>query len=288
MHLEDFQHFIDRNPRIRRLELANLGEALLNKHLPEMLAYAHERGVTTRLNQGVNLNHASEKVLEALVKCGTEVIRVSIDGISQTSYEQYRVGGRLERVLTHIRKINDWKAHYRSERPRLILQFIVFSHNEHELQGAELLARMLKMDFQARLNRRPQVFPIKDVESLRRRIGYADREEFHTTEGRHICHRNCLDLWKSPQINWDGKLLGCSRNKWVSLADNVFEADLDSLLNGEAMTYLRAVVTGQAPLREGVPCGHCEVYDYMRQSGNFVVPPQVDTFDLPLANEEMD
>lgn len=273
LRLDNFRRFLDRNPRIRQLELANAGEALLNKHLPEMLAYGHERGVTTRLNQGVNLNDASETVLEALVKYRTEVVRVSIDGVSQAAYEKYRVGGQLKRVLRNIQTINGWKAFYRTDTPHLILQFIVFGHNEAELARAEALARMLRMEFQPRLNRLPEVYPVQDAARLRDRIGYADRAEFSLKNGRHYCERSCLDLWLSPQINWDGRLLGCSRNKWVSYADNVFEADLDALLNSEPLRYTRAVVQGQAPLRDDVPCRHCDVYAYMRASGHWLAPP---------------
>ncbi|MBF0613384.1 MAG: hypothetical protein G8345_22165, partial [Magnetococcales bacterium] len=167
LSLENFCLFIDRNPRIRRIELANAGEALLNDRLPEMLAYAYQHGVTTRLNQGVNLNHASEAVLEALVKYQTEVLRVSIDGISQEVYEKYRVGGNLGKVLKNIRAINAWKKIYRSKKPRLIWQFIVFGHNEHQLEGARLIAKMLDMEFQVRLNRESSFSKIKNDSSLR-------------------------------------------------------------------------------------------------------------------------
>jgi hypothetical protein len=270
MRFEDFQRFVARNPQLRRLELGNSGEALLNKQLPEMLAYAHSRGVRTRLNQGVNLNAASDTLLETLVRSQTEVVRVSIDGITQGSYEKYRAGGDLSSVIGHIKAINRWKRHYRSEYPHLIFQFIVFGHNEEELPKARLLARMLNMEFQVRLNRHPEVFALGNAERLREQLGYADREEFAAVEGKHYCSRACFDLWFSPQINWDGKLLGCSRNKWVSYAEEVFEEDLDFLMNGEALNHTRAVVTGNAEPRDDTPCRFCDVYQFMQRSGSWV------------------
>ena len=273
LRLDDFKRFIDLNPRLRRIELAGNGEAALNKQLPEMLAYAHARGVVARFNQGLNLNRASDALLEAFVRYDTEVIRVAIDGITQRSYETYRVGGRLAQVIDNIKKINAWKAHYQKPHPALVLQFIVFGHNEHEVAGAQMLARMLGMELQLRLNREADVFPVADPAQLRDRVGAADRAEFADDAGQHYCARACLDLWLSPQVNWDGKLLGCSRNKWSSLAPDAFDRPLDELANVEAMAYTRSVVLGQNPPRSDTPCQHCDVYAYMRDSGNFLARP---------------
>ena len=46
------------------------------------------------MDDGVNLNHASGDALEALVAYQVVRLRVSIDGVTQETYQRYRVGGK--------------------------------------------------------------------------------------------------------------------------------------------------------------------------------------------------
>ena len=128
--LEDFKRLIDRNPCIRAVDFANKGEMFLNKELVQILQYAHEKNISMDMDHGVNLNHASEDALEALVRYQIARLRVSIDGITQETYQIYRVGGNLKRVIENIRRINHYKAKYQSSKPALVFQFIPFGHNE--------------------------------------------------------------------------------------------------------------------------------------------------------------
>lgn len=266
----DFSRFLRANPGVTRVELANSGEAVLNRELPEILRIAHEAGVVTEINQGVNLNHASPAVIEALVRYQVARVRVAVDGVTEATYQAYRIGGRLRSVLKNVEAINEAKRRWRSSLPHLVLQFVVFGHNEHELPHARVLARMLGMELQFRLNWSAGSYPVANHEQVRRSAGFADREEFLSQRGRHYCGSQCLDLWLGPQINWDGKLLGCSRNRWQAYADDVFGSDLGEALNGERLRYARAMVSGQAPAREDVPCVRCGVYRAMSETGNWV------------------
>jgi len=79
-------------------------------------------------------------------------LTVSIDGASPKSYAQYRVKGDFDRVIGHIRRINDFKRKHRSGWPILTWQFIVFGHNEHEIETARKMAGELGMGFRAKMN----------------------------------------------------------------------------------------------------------------------------------------
>ena len=276
LDLENFRKLLDHNPQIRRIELANAGESFLNKSLPQILQLAHERGVRTSFDQGVNLNTASLEALEAVVKYQTEVVRVPIDGITQKTYEFYRKRGSLRRVLSHIETINKFKEQYGSEKPHLRMQFVVFGHNEHEMDAAIFLSKMLKMEIVFRLNWSTTVYPVQDREKVRKMLGYADRDEFFEKQGKHYCHNQCLDLWRSPTVNWDGKLLGCCRNLWTAFADNVFEGPLEDTVNTETIRYARQQIMGTKPARDDIPCTRCSVYEKMTRSGKFITPDLID------------
>ena len=55
------------------------------------------------------MNNATDEMLEALVKYGFAHMRCSIDGASNESYSQYRIRGNFDRVISNIRKINEYK-----------------------------------------------------------------------------------------------------------------------------------------------------------------------------------
>ena len=276
LQLQDFKKIIDQNPQIRRVELGNSGEVFLNKHLPRILDHAYTRHVTTTIDQGANLNHASDEALEALVKYQTAVVRCAIDGITQATYSQYRVGGDLKKVLQNIRKINRFKEQYQSSRPRLIFQFIVFGHNEHEIERAILLAKILKMEIDLKLNCFPDVLLAHNRDRVRQFIGYADRREYLEKEEKHYMRHECYSLWLSPQINWDGKLLGCCRNKWGVFAENVFDSDLTSAINNEKICYAREMLTGRLPARDDMPCMRCAIYKNMAQHNNWITEKELE------------
>lgn len=262
LKFNDFKELLDKNPWIRRVELSNYGEILLNPELLKMMEYAFGRHITLTAGNGVNLNHAKEEVLEGLVKYRMKDLTVSIDGASQETYQIYRVRGKFDEVIGHIRKINEYKKKHNSEFPRLAWQFIVFGHNEHEIPKARKMAAELHMKFNLKLTWDNDFSPIKDIEYVRKELGVGavTREEFTEKWGVNYQQRICHQLWNLPQINWDGKVLGCCRNFWGDFGANAFKEGLLPAVNSEKMQYARGMLTGSKPEREDIPCTTCEIY----------------------------
>jgi MoaA/NifB/PqqE/SkfB family radical SAM enzyme len=275
LKFDDFKDFIDHNRQIRKVELGNFGEVFLNPELPRILRYAFEQGVVTEIDEGVNLNDATEEALEALVKYQTARVRCAIDGVTQKTYERYRVGGKLRKVIRNIERINALKTKYQSSKPHLIFQFVVFGQNEHEMEGAVLLARMLRMEMSFKLNFYANALAVQNPDRVRRFLGYADRIEYLEREHRHYMRHQCYEMWLRPQINWDGKLLGCSRNMWGVFAGNVFEEDLLSCINNEKMRYAREMLMGRKPPRQDMPCMRCGVFRSMVEYDNWITKSEL-------------
>jgi len=275
MRVEEFVRFMEQNPQIRVIELGNSGEVVLNPGLPELLRAAAERGVTTRIAEGVNLNYASDEALEALVKHRVVALRVAMDGVTQETYAKYRVGGVLKKVLANIRRINAIKKKYGSGLPRLILQFVPFGHNEHELGKAVVLARMMGMEVDFRLNTFPDTFPLRDPAGLARLLGYSDKASYLEKTGRVYMREICLQLWRAPQVNWDGRLLGCSTNAAVSFAGYALGGAFAVEINNEKMQYARRMLMGRVPPREDMPCTRCETYSDLSKHGLWFKPDEI-------------
>lgn len=276
LRLAHFEGLLQDAPYVTHVELANYGEIFLNPELLEILHCAHERRVTLTAGEGVNLNSAREEVLEGLVKYGFERLTCSIDGATDATYQKYRVHGSLPRVLANIRTINSFKEKYGSIRPRLLWQFVVFGHNEHEIGQARRLAAELSMEFCLKLNWNPEFSPVRNREALRREIGASSINEYQQRFGRHYDALNCHRLWTEPQINWDGRVLGCTRNFWGEFGGNAFEDGLQAAINSEGMRYARDMLLGRAPARDDIPCSTCDVYLGRRAEGKWVPKRRVE------------
>jgi MoaA/NifB/PqqE/SkfB family radical SAM enzyme len=269
LKVEDFVRLLDANPQIRHVELSNYGELFLHPDLIGIMQAAHQRNVTLSANNGANLNTAKSEVLEALVRFKFRQIAVSIDGATNATYQLYRIGGDVNVVLDHVRSINGYKRRYNSPYPHMIWQMIVFGFNEHEIDRAAAIARELGMGFRIKLAW-GDFSPVKDVERIRNWFGAASREEYLKRTGEEYLSGLCHQLWDEPQINSDGKVLGCCRNFWGEFGGNAFVDSLDAVVNSEKMEYARAMLLGEAPPRADVPCTICSVYTARRDSGHWL------------------
>ena len=276
LRLADFEKLITENPWLKEIELSNYGEMFLNPELGGILECAHRHGVELTADNGVNLNTADEGTLESLVKFRFKKMRVSIDGASQETYGIYRRRGNFETVISNVRRINHFKKHHGSEFPRLAWQFIVYGHNEHELPRAREMAAELGMEFAAKLSWDSGFSPVVDAEFVRREGGLpaSTREEFLENRGEDYMHGLCRQLWEQPQVNWDGKLLGCCRNFWGDFGGNVFRDGLMPSLNNEKMNHARAMLQGHKPARADIPCTTCQIYLTMRGNNRWLEMPE--------------
>ena len=277
LQLEDFKALLQRNPFVSEIELSNWGEVLLNPRLPEILAHAQERNIRIEI-RGTNLTYADDTLLEALVRHNVRFLGVSIDGASQETYQMYRVQGDLHVVIQNIIKINEFKRQYNTPRPHLRWQFIVFGHNEHEIKAARKLAEKLQMTFKPKLNFSSTYSPVRNREQVMIDTGLpvTSRKENWGKFGRdHVSFGDdhvsfCTSLWTDPQINWDGKVLGCCVNYWGQWGGNAFAESLEDCLNSENLIYAREMLLGNLPGRDGIPCADCDIYASMVQSRNWI------------------
>ena len=270
LSLRNFQRLLDENPWLEEIELSNYGEIFLNPDLLNITKFAYERDVALKADNGVNLNNVKESVLEGLVKYKFRSITCSIDGSRNETYNVYRVKGNFETVIENIRKINLFKQKYQSEYPILNWQFVVFGHNEHEIPLARKLAGELDMKFSPKLSWDPKFSPIRDQEFVRKEVGAASREEFKLKHDVDYMQGICHQLWDQPQINWDGKVLGCCRNFWGDFGGNAFKDGLLKSLNNEKIEYARQMLLGQKGAREDIPCTTCNIYLGMRADGKWL------------------
>lgn len=145
MTLQHFERFMERvGPTAIHVDFMNWGESLLNKNLPEMIACAKRHGAEVKLD--ANFNDVSPETIERVILSKLDVLSLSIDGLEQDTYARYRKGGDLAKVLANLGALVRKRAELRSAGPRIVWQFLVFRHNEHEVPRVEAFAKERGVD----------------------------------------------------------------------------------------------------------------------------------------------
>lgn len=268
----DFKQLIDANPWVRSVELSNWGELFLNPDLLHILRYAYEKDVALTAFNGANLNTVRESVLEGLAQYRFREITCSIDGASEETYAIYRRRGSFRKVIENVKKINRYKQKHGSGYPRLTWQFVIFGHNEHEIPEAKRMARDLGMDLYFKLSWDEKFSPPKDPEFIKRHAGLevATRSEFEQKYGRKYLQKEmCAQLWTGPQINFDGKILGCCVNRWGDFG-RATDWRLSEAVNNERIRYARRMLMGRQAPRADIPCTTCTYYQAIRAAENWL------------------
>lgn len=273
LKFKDFKKFVDKNPYIESIELSFCGEIFLNPELLEIIKYAHKKNIKLTAFNGVNFNNVSNEIMEALVKYKFTGITLSIDGTTNETYQIYRRNGNLNNVINNIKKLNELKEKYNSKFPILEWQYIVFKHNEHEISKVEELQKQLKIDYV--FFKQPwnsSNFSIRAISEIQKN----KIEPLFDTEIEKILNENkidlCLNPWLQPQINWDGRLLGCFCSTHNDLGVNVFEVGLKAALSSPKSLFMRSVLSGKQRANESLHCLHCSFYRNMRKNNEYINP----------------
>ena len=120
------------------------GEPYINPKFLDMVKYAHEKGIyTITSTNGHFLNNANAR---KTIESGLDRMIISVDGTTQETYENYRIGGKLDVVLQGARNMVAMKKEMNSKTPHLIFQFLVVKPNEHQIDDIYQLAEDIGID----------------------------------------------------------------------------------------------------------------------------------------------
>ncbi|HRB92898.1 MAG TPA: radical SAM protein, partial [Chitinophagales bacterium] len=120
------------------------GEPYLNKNFLEMVTYAKKKKIYT--STSTNAHYFTDEVAKKTIESGLDRLIISIDGTTQETYQQYRVGGQLSKVIEGAKLIVKWKKELQSTTPFVIFQFLVVNPNEHQIDDLKLLAKDIGVD----------------------------------------------------------------------------------------------------------------------------------------------
>lgn len=186
------------------------GEPLLCKHLPELIRMAKQHHIYTIVSTNGLL--LTEQYAAELISSGIDKIIISIDGYSQQSYEQYRVGGNLDKALQGLRQLADEK---RRQKAHTVIEWqcLMLSSNQHEWESIRRNYRRLGAD---RLSfKTAQFYDYEHGNPLMpaQRYSRYRRLAAGTFVRKKRYHNYCRRLWQGAVVDANGNLLPCCFDK---------------------------------------------------------------------------
>jgi len=216
MSLVFFKHIFNQlKDSLISVNLFSWGEPLLNNELINIIRYIKEANKLIRVTISTNLNIRDDKLLTELVSSGIDEVIVSCDGATKETYEKYRIGGDFDLVMKNLRFLVK-KNQELNRNVNIVWNFIVFKHNEDEVEEARKIAKSTGTNFRASLMRtsmkdeilKPHKESIfKDKEWIPDNPYYSAYDKEKCVPKKNI--KTCRKPWQEISINWDGKVFPC-------------------------------------------------------------------------------
>jgi radical SAM protein with 4Fe4S-binding SPASM domain len=188
------------------------GEPYIHPKFFELISLVSKQKIYTATS--TNAHFLSESNAIKTIKSGLDRIIISIDGTTQSVYEQYRVNGDLQKVIEGTRTLIKAKKDLQSQTPFVIFQFLVVKPNEHQIDEVKKLAEELGVD-ELRF-KTAQVYDPRDNHPLIPTIEKYSRYTRKSDGTYHIKNElknECRRMWMGAVITWDGKVVPCCFDK---------------------------------------------------------------------------
>jgi len=290
---DEFVAIAGQFPNMQRALLHGIGEPLLNQELPEMIRYLKQRQVEVIINSnGTRLTSAWQA---ALIDCGLDEFRCSIDAASEESYARIRGANLLSKLVAGLEGLVEKKAVAGSPIPRVSIWCVATRENLAELPGLIRLAARsgVREVYVQRL-----VYFAREAEEqfgmARDELAIFGKNQGLEEEALAACTRlstelgiafrasgardplnslaaarpadfapwkDCLRPWTTAYVTANGNCLPCciapfATQQYQSLVlGNLFEQPFEQIWNGPKYQAYRTALQSQAPHEACQGCG---------------------------------
>ena len=222
------------------------GEPLLNKNLPSMIREAHDAGLYTIVS--TNAQAMTPELAAALVTSGLDRIIVSMDGLTDASYNAYRIGGSLEKTKSALRYLKESRNLEVSRSPIIELQCLRLRTNEHEWSELKRVYKSLGADKltlkTAQLYDYSDGHPLMPSDPKYSRYILGHDGKYHR---RHL-RKGCWRVWSGCVITTTGEVLPCCYDKGHAFSyGNIMEASIRDLFRSPKAQAFRKAAYQQTP-----------------------------------------
>ena len=246
------------------------GEPYLNPKFLEMVKYASAKNIYTA--SSTNAHYLNDENSKRTIESGLDRLIISIDGTTQETYEAYRIGGNLKKVIEGTKNILHWKKKLKSKTPHIIFQFVVFRQNEHEVEKIKKLGKEIGVD-EVKI-KSAQIYnyengneriPTKEKYSRYKKIENGSYELKNDSgsfspllpvfikkkaktgrsgEKENKAEVSCWRMWHSCVITWDGKIVPCCFDKDAKHVLGSLSTQGGSAFGGKEKTFKNIWLNG--------------------------------------------
>ena len=215
------------------------GEPLLNNNLPQMIEDAHKQGLYTIVS--TNAQAMTPELAEALLRAGLSRIIISMDGLTDQTYNAYRVGGNLNKCKQALTWLREAKERIKASTV-IELQCLRLRTNEHEWKQFRKEYKSLGVDrlvFKtAQLYDYANGNPLMPSQSKFSRYIKGKDGLFHRKNFNGVCSR----VYRGCVITTTGDVLPCCYDKSHAHAyGNIMNAHMRELFcNDKAWAFRQA------------------------------------------------
>ncbi len=259
LNFEIYCQLIDNlSDKLIAVTLFDWGEPFLNSKIYDMIEYANKKGIITSTNSNAHA-FSNPQNAEKLVTSGLDLITFGIDGITQETYQKFRVNGNLDAVINGIKNIVHYKKLHNSTSPIINFRFIVMRHNEDEIPYLNKFAQDLGCDclslktfntYVGGINN-PDLNKLAPLQKAYSRFSSGD-EQKPIPRKKPICSA----LWNNPSIHCNGNLSICfNDHDDKTVIGNLADYDFKSLWNSKTFKGYRKIFSGN--FRELERCRNC-------------------------------
>jgi MoaA/NifB/PqqE/SkfB family radical SAM enzyme len=251
------------------VSIYNHGEPFLNPDVFDIIEHTAANNIAS--NASSNLNWPRPIDVKDVVRSGLEYLTVSLDGVTQDVYSKYRVRGNVDEVFENMRNLLAARKALKRSTPFIEWQYIVFKHNEHEMQRARELAEEIGVDLLRFIS--PGVPPEDLYDTSLQDKWMPDNPLYHERHPKlseqqgFIFDRACYYLYRSMFIYTGGGVTPCcfAHDENHDFA-NIFEHSVPEIWNNDAYRSARMLFSRNPPKepRRKVLCDSCALF---RQDG---------------------
>jgi len=188
------------------------GEPFIHPQFLSLIIEAKKHRVFTATS--TNAHFIDDTNAEDIVRSGLDQLIISVDGVTQEVYAQYRVHGDLEKVWSATKALVEAKKRLKSSTPQLIFQCLAVKPNEAQIPEIFTKANELGVD-EVRI-KSAQLYDYENGNPL-----LPENEEYRryrqVKNGKFTLKNpggnRCWRMWSGCVITWDGKIVPCCFDK---------------------------------------------------------------------------
>tara|TARA_R110000824_G_scaffold18676_1_gene73559 strand:- start:3209 stop:4171 length:963 start_codon:yes stop_codon:yes gene_type:complete len=226
MAIADYHRIIEEavDIGVKSLKLNYINEPMLRKDLEKCIRYARDKGIINvyMVTNGTCLN---AKRRESILESGLTKLFVSLDAVTEETYDKQRLSGNFHRVVENIEKFLELRNDRGLQFPLVRVSFLKNAINIHEADA-----------FQTYWEEKVDIIAFQTMNEVPdQKTGLLLKQEKKVTNG-------CSFPFKQLVIDHQGTILPCCKLAGKELPlGNIADTTLKEAWDGKRMRHLRQI-----------------------------------------------